>query len=381
MRGRPDRQQAMFVAFDLEQRVPSDHPLRAIKTWCDQVLGSMSRDFDRAYGTKGQVGIPPESLLKALLLRALFGLPSERRLCEACEFNLLYRWFIDWPVERPMWTPEVFSVNWQRFEDHAFVQTFFDRVVGQGIGRGLIGDDRFNVDGTLMRSLAGHKSVQPIPPEVNEGPHDEDEPSGGDCTSGGGGDLNGWGQFKKSKRTNATHRSVVDPQARLASRGGEAHPSHSMHVLTDAASGLCVSITIDEANGRAERRSAIAMLDRVREQHWLKPRVIAADAGYGTGDFLTAAEARGVTPHAAMSRQPIKGDSDRHQARRRMRRRHRTKAYRVSQRVRRLIEPMIGWCKDVGGLRRTRFLGRRRIHEDAMLVAAAWNLMRMTRLT
>ena len=363
MRGRPERQQSMFVAFDLEQRVPADHPLRPIKVWCDRVLGTMSRDFDRAYGTKSQVGIPPESLLKALLLRALFGIPSERRLCEACEFNLLYRWFLDWPIDRPMWTPEVFSVNRQRFEDHAFVQTFFDRVVSEGIGRGLVGDDRFNVDGTLMRSLAGHKSVKPVEPQ------DDDQ------------DLNGWGQFKKTRRSNATHRSVVDPEARLASRGGEAHPSHSMHVLTDAGSGLCLSVRVDEANGRAERTNAIAMLDRVRERHGLRPRIIAADAGYGTGDFLTAAEERGVTPHAAMTRHPIKGDRDRHQARRRMRRRHRTKAYRISQRVRRLIEPMIGWCKDIGGLRRTRFLGRRRIQDDALLVATAWNLLRMTRLT
>jgi transposase len=373
MRGQVDRQRSMFVALDVEQRVPEDHPLRAVKAWCDEVLASMSREFDRAYGTRGQVSVPPESLLKALLLRALFGIPSERRLCEACEYNLLYRWFIDWPIERVMWTPEVFSVNRERFERHGFIETFFGRVVEAGIGRGLVSDDRFNVDGTLMRSLAGHKSVKPM--ATTEG--DDDHPAEGEEQR----DLNGWGQFKKSKRSNATHRSIVDPDARLASRGGEAHPSHSMHVLTDADSGLCLSLSVDEANGTAERANAIAMLDQVHRRHRLKPRIIAADAGYGTGDFLCAAEDRGITPHAAMPAKPIQGDSQRHLARRRMKRRFKSEAYRTSQRLRRLIEPMIGWCKDIGGLRRTRFLGRQRIQDDALMVATAWNLMRMTRLT
>lgn len=364
MRGRRERQQSMFVAFNVEERVPGDHPLREVKRRCDAVLGSMSREFDGAYGTTGRVGIPPESLLKALLLRALFAIPSETRLCEACEFNVLYRWFIDWPLERAMWTPEAFSMNRDRFEEHGFVRKFFDRVVGEGIAQGLIGDDRFSVDGTLIRSLAGHKSLRPI---------DEDRDDDDD-------DLNGWSDFKGQKRSNATHRSVVDPDALLAGRGREAHPSHSMHLLTDAASGLCVSVSVGVADGHAERRHALAMLDRVARRHGVRPRVLAADGGYGAGEFLREVESRGVTPHSAMAKGKIKGDSAAHHARRRMRRRQRSKTYRVSQRLRRLIEPVIGWCKDVGGLRRTRFLGHERIQDDAMLTAAAWNLLRMTRL-
>ena len=362
MRGQVDHQQSMFVAFDLEQRVPDDHPLRPIKAWCDKLLAGMSRDFNRAYGIKGQVSIPPESLIKSLLLRALFAIPSERRLCEACEFNLLYRWFIDWSIEKPMWTPEVFSMNRERFELHDLVRKFFDRVVAEGIAEGLVRDDRFSVDGSLIRSLAGHKSVKPI-----------DDDSDDD-------DLNSWSEFKGKKRSNKTHHSVVDPESRLAGRGGEAHPSHSMHVMTDSASGLCMSVAVDVADGRAERCNAVAMLDRVRKRHGIQPRLIAADAAYGTGDFLCAVEERGITPHAAMSSMPIVGDTERHRARRRMRRRHRSKSYRASQRLRRLIEPVIGWCKDVGGLRRTRFLGRKRIQDDAMMVASAWNLLRMATL-
>jgi transposase len=362
MRGRADGQQSMFVAFDLEQRVPADHPLRPIKVWCDRLLSSMSRDFDKAYGDCGPKGIPPESLIKCLLLRALFGIPSERRLCEACEFNLLYRWFIDWPIEKPMWTPEAFSMNRDRFELHGLVRKFFDRLVAEGIIAGLIDDDRFSVDGTLIRSLAGHKSVKPI----DEDPKDHDG--------------NGWSSFKGKKRCNATHRSVVDPDARLASKGGEAHPSHSLHMLTHASSGLCLALRVDTADGRAERRNALSMLDGVARRHRLRPKVVGADAGYGAGEFLVELESRGITPHAAMARGKIKGESERHGARRRMRRRMRTKGYRLSQKLRRMVEPVIGWCKDTGGLRRTRFIGHERIQDDGLIVAAAWNLMRMVTL-
>jgi len=221
--------------------------LRAIKSRCDAILKGMSRDFNKAYGRTGRVGIPPESLIKALLLRARFAIPSERRLCEACSFNILYRWFIDWPIEQPMWTPEAFSMNRDRFERHDLVNKFFQRVVSEGITDGLIGDDRFSVDGTLIRSLAGHKSIKPIK-------HDENDDD----------DRNGWSSFKGQKRSNTTHRSVVDPEARLMSKGGAAHLSHALHVMTDARTGLCVCVSVNTADGRCERRNALMMLDRVR---------------------------------------------------------------------------------------------------------------------
>jgi len=168
MRGHVDGQQAMFVAFNVEEKVPLDHPLRATKTRCDALLKTMNRDFNAAYRHTGRVGIPPESLINALLLRALFAIPSERRLCEACDFNILYQWFIDWPIEKPMWTPEASSMNRQRFEMHNLVSKFFQRVVSEGIADGLIGDDRFAVDGTLIRSRAGHKWFQPLKHEQND---------------------------------------------------------------------------------------------------------------------------------------------------------------------------------------------------------------------
>ncbi len=363
MRGRNDRQQTIFVAFDLESRVPEDHPLRPIKRWCDAVLAAMSRDFNKAYGKTGRVSIPPESLIKALLIRALFGIPSERRLCEAVEYNFLYRWFIDWPIDRPMWTPEAFSMNRDRFEQHDLVRKFFDRIVAEGVAEQLIGDDRFTVDGTLIRSLAGHKSLRPI----GEKRKDDD-------------DLNGWAEFKGQKRSNKTHRSVVDPDARLAGRGKVAHLSHSMHVLTDSYNGLCLNVSIDSTDGQAERRNALLLLDRVAKRHRLTPNVLAADANYTSGEFLCEVESRGITPHAAMPKVKIKGDTDHHRARRRAKRRMKTRAYRISQKLRRFVEPVIGWLKNTGGIHRTRFLGRVRIEDDAMLVGAAWNLIRMIHL-
>lgn len=182
------------MAFDLEQRVPEDHALRPIKAWCDRALTGMSRDFNQAYGKTGRVSIPPETLIKALLLRALFSIPSERRLCEAIEFNLLYRWFIDWPLERPAFTPEVFSMNRERFELHDIVRKFFERVVAEAMAEGLLEGDHLTVDGTLIRSLAGHKSIKLIGDDKDD-------------------DLNKWSGFAAlaggSCRTRPTVRSWI----------------------------------------------------------------------------------------------------------------------------------------------------------------------------
>ena len=365
MRGQVDRQQSMFVVFNLEVRIPDDHPLRPIKAWCDRALAGMSRDFNNAYSTRGRDSIPPETLIKALLIRALYSIPSESRLCEAIEFNLLYRWFIDWPLDRKAFTPEVFSVNRDRFEMHDLVRKFFERIIAEAMAQGLLDGDHLTVDGALIRSLAGKKSMKRI-----DNDHENND------------DLNTWAGFKGEKISNKTHRSVVDPEARLMRKGGDgAHLSHSMHLLTDSKSRLCVGLAIDAADGHAERRNALAMLDRVRRRHGFVPTTLAADAGYGTGAFLCEVEDRGIRPHAAMGSNHIVGDTELHTARKRMRARQRTQSYRASQRIRRMIEPVIGWLKDTGHLSRTRFLGRPRIQDDALLVAAAWNLLRMTRLS
>ena len=382
MRGHVDRQQQMFVALNLEEKIPQDHPLRPIKRWCDQVLASMRWDFEAAYSHTGKRGIPPEQMLKGLLLQVLYSIRSERKLMEAIEFNLLYRWFLDLPVDAAVWTPEAYSVNRQRFIDHGLVRTFFDHVVQQAWRKQLISEDHFTVDGTLIRSLASHKSIEAKDgrtkaAKAQQRQNDDDDPD----QSGGGRDaLKSW---RGQKLSNATHHSRTDPEALLARKGlgKAAQLCHSGHVLMDNRGGLCLDIRIGHADGHAEREHALQMLDHVRRRHRLRPKTTGFDAGYDDGAFLCEVERRDITPHVPVRQGPIRARDEAGQARRRVRRRATTTGYRLSQRVRKRVEQIIGWGKTNGQLARTRFLGHERIELEAMMTGAAYNLLRMTRLT
>lgn len=376
MRGRVPRQQTMFVAFDLEQFVPADHPLRKAKRWADALLAEMSRDFSKAYGTTGKPGIPPERLIKALLLQALYSIPSETRLVDAIQYNLLYRWFLDLPLEDDAWTQEAFSMNRERFELHDLYRKFFDRVVAECIDKRLASPDHFTIDGTLIRSLASHKSLTRIDAADAPKKKDHDDPDAGS----GGRDVSV--DWRGQKRSNATHRSTTDPDARLARKGGgkESHLCHSGHVLMENRSGLCLAVAVDTANGHAERENALRMLRHVERRHGLVPRTAGMDAGYRAGEFLCALEAHGSTPHVPIPDDPIRGDTPEADARRRTRRRMKTVGYRLSQRVRKRVEQIIGWGKTVAGLTRTRFIGHVRIENSALVAGAAYNLLRMTKL-
>lgn len=380
MRGRVDRQASMFVAFNVEDAIPESHPLRKVKRWADAILVDMRADLKAAYSDVGRPGIPPEQMLKALLLRALYAIPSERRLMEAIEFNLLYRWFLDLPPAERAWTPEAFSVNRERFLAHNLVRKFFDRVVAEGLGPRLVSNDHFTVDGTLIRSWASHKSVKPIDgSKKSGGSGGDDEGPRGQGRSGSRDESVDW---RGERRTNATHRSTTDPQARLARKGGgrEAHLSHSAHVMMENRSGLCVDVAVDYADGKAERRSASEMLRRVERRHGLRPRTLGADTGYDDGVFMMELELRGITPHIPVREGRLKARDEPGEARRRARRRMRQVGYAISQRVRKRVEQVIGWNKTVAGLARTRFIGHARIAMDAMMSGAAYNLLRMTRL-
>jgi len=372
MRGRVDSQKEIFHTFNLEDLVPVNHPLRSIKKRADAILKVMSRRFSAAYGQTGRPSIPPERLIKALLLQAVYSIRSEIQLCEQINYNMLFRWFLDMSPSESVWTPEVFSMNRQRFGDHGFVRDFFDRVVSEAVLEGLVSEDHFSVDGTLIQSFASMKSLRPV------GTTDRKVSDGSDDDDPGNPTVN----FRGEKRSNATHRSLVDPEARLA-RKGPGKPallSHSAHVLMDNRSGLCLDLAVDQAHGKAERWQARTMLERTERRHGLWPRTVGLDAGYVDGTFLADLEAQGITPHVPVGEGVIRGDHAGARARRKARRRKRTRAYQISQRIRKRIEEIIGWCKDVGGLARARFVGRWKIRQQGEATAAAYNLLRMARL-
>lgn len=372
MRGRIDHQSEVFHTFHLEDLIPSDHPLRSIKSRTDGILKDLSHLFGAAYGRTGRPSIPPERLIKAMLLQALYSIRSEIQLCEQIQYNMLFRWFLDMTPSESVWTPEVFSMNRQRFADHGFVRRFFERVVEEAVLKGLVSGDHFSVDGTLIQSFASMKSLRPLASA------DEKVSDGSDDQDPGNPTVN----FRGEKRRNATHRSIVDGEARLA-RKGDGKPAilaHSGHVLMENRHGLCVDIDVDQADGHAERRCAQRMLNRAAREHGLWPRTLGMDGGYVDGSFLADLEDVDCIPHVPMGDGAIKGDDRGARARRRALRRCGTKAHTLSQRIRKRVEELIGWCKTIGGLARARFVGRWKIAMQAASTAAAYNLLRMARL-
>ena len=369
MRGNPKLQNPMFFVVHIEERLPKNHPLRAIKRRADEVLKGMERAFTDAYSETGRPGIPPEALLKALLLEALYSIPSERRLVDAITWNLLYRWFCDIEPDAEMWDATAFTHNRERFERHGLVQKFFERVVASALVEEYASNDHFTVDGTLIQSWASLKSFRPKDEPVNRPP-----------TEGG---SNPAVNFRGEKRSNETHQSTTDPEARLArkSKGTAALLCHSGHALMENRHGLCLDIAIAVADGHAERDTAEKLLRRFARRHGIKPKTLGGDAGYEAGEFLHQVEKElQITPHVAITAERVTSIGGGGDARRRMLRRMKTKGYALSQRARKKIEQMFGWMKQAGGLRKVRHVGRWKIQQVAYLWAAAFNLLRLAHL-
>ena len=286
-------------------------------------------------------------------------------------FNMLYRWFLDLPLDEKVWTPEAFSVNRDRFERHGLVRKFFDRIVAEAYRQDLASSDHFTVDGTLIRSWASDKSLVPRNPQQTPAPGRQDDDPGNPTVN-----------FHGRKRSNATHVSTTDPQALLARKGPgkEAHLSHSGHVLMENRNGLVLGVQIEPADGTAERRAAKAMLKRVKRRHGRHPKTLGTDAGYDDGSFLLALEQAQIKPHVPLRDGPIVATDEPAQARRRMRRRMSSVGYAISQKIRKRVEEIFGWSKTIGGLARSRLVGRWKIAQEALVVAAAYNLLRRTRL-
>lgn len=392
MRGHATGQSNLFVKIDLEDLVPEGHPLRAIKRMADAALAAISRTLGAAYAPAekgGRPGVPPERLLKALVLMSLYTVRSERALCERIAFDMLFRWFLDMTPDEPCFDHSVFSVNRERLDRLDVTGKFSDRIVRMALEAGLVTEDHFSIDGSLLQSHASLKSLKHIE-EIRKAAEEREKKD----RDGGGGssspsprpDSNAWVDFKGQKRGNRTHRSTTDPEARLytKSSGQAALLHHSVHVLMENRHGIGVGIKVGRADGRAERKCALRMLDRAKRTLGIEPATLGADRAYDTGDFLLALEARGVEPHVACrSRKRIetpREDDEGAWARWLNQQRRRDRAFRTSQRKRKLNEEIFGWLKQFGGLRRARVVGRWKIQQLADIALGTLNLVRMRRL-
>ncbi len=360
MRGEQDPQVSMLAFIvDMEARIPLDHPLRTIKDLADESLAELSPVFDAMYAEVGRPSLPPERLLKASLLISLYTVRSERAFCEQLDYDLLFRWFLGMNVIEPSFDPSTFSKNRARLLEHRVAQQFFDAVLRRADERDLLSDEHFTVDGTLIEAAASLKSFRPKgEPPSDEPPDDPGNPS-----------VNFHGQ----KRSNETHQSTTDPQARLArkGKGKEAHLAYTGHVLMENRNGLVVDFEVTTATGTAEREAAVRLVDAAEERGF-RPATLGGDKNYDTKNFVADLRKRDVTPHVTQNtsgrRSAIDGRTTRHAG------------YAISQRIRKRVEEIFGWMKTVGGFRRTRFVGLARTSLAGYLVAAAYNLVRVARL-
>jgi transposase len=354
MRGDDQQPDAMFSYRRPEERVPADHPLRPIREMVGRALGELSPEFARLYPTTGRPSIPPEKLLRALLLQLLYSIRSERQLMEQLDYNLLFRWFVGLSMDDAVWDPTVFTKNRERLLRGDVARAFFERVLAQAKGRQLLSAEHFTVDGTLIEAWAGLKSFKPRGAAATP-PDDPGNPT-----------VN----FHGERRSNATHASSTDPEARLMRKGNqrEAKLSYQGHVLMENRHGLVVDACLTQASGTAERETALAMARN------LPPgATLGADKGYDTAGFVAALRAHGVTPHVAQHtthrRSAIDGRTTRHGG------------YAVSQRKRKLVEEIFGWAKTIALLRKARHRGVRRVGWMFTFALAVYNLVRIRNLT
>jgi transposase len=362
MRGSDDRSGELFSYVDLEARVRRDHPLRAIRVVVNEALVALEREFAALYSPLGRPSIPPEKLLRAMLLQAFYSIRSERLLMERLEYDLLFRWFVGIGVDDAAWDHSVFSKNRDRLLAGDIAAKFLGAVLAQSRVKKLLSTDHFSVDGTLIEAWASMKSVKP-----KDGPRD----TPGEPPARGGG-RNADANFHGQKRSNDTHASTTDPDARLyrKGQGKETKLCFIGHGLMENRSGLLVDACLTRADGHAERVAALHMIEPRAE----RPTAITlgADKAYDARDFVNELRSMNVTPHVARNTSgrssAIDGRTTRHPG------------YAVSQRIRKRIEEAFGWIKTVGGQEKSRFRGRHRVGWAFTFAAAAYNLVRLPKL-
>lgn len=353
MRGDEKQQGGMFSYVSMEERVPQDHPLRPIRRLVEQILATMSKRFDELYAENGRPSIPPERLLRALLLQMFYSIRSERLLMEQLDYNLLFRWFVGLEMDEPVWNHAVFSKNRERLLNETVAREFFAEVLKQA--QRHLSKEHFTVDGTMIEAWASQKSFQ--------------RKDGGDDDTGSSANFHG------EKRANETHQSKTDSDARLykKSRGSEAKLSYLGHVLVENRHGLVVDAMLTQADGTAEADAAILMADAMRKKRRGRRFTLGADKAYDSRDVVTTWQAMNITPHVAQNnknrRSAIDGRTTRH------------RGYAMSQSRRPIIERTFAWLKAVAGIRKVKLRGLEKVSWLFQYAVAAYNLWRIPRLT
>lgn len=356
MRGHDEQTGHLFSYLSPEERVPADHPLRAIRQMTDRALARLSQKFDAMYSEIGRPSIPPEQLLRALLLQVLYTVRSERMLMEQLQYNLLFRWFVGLNMDDPVWDATVFSKNRDRLLAANVAALFFQRVLDEAKAQDVISDEHFTVDGTLLEAWAGLKSLKKV--GAND-PLPSDDPG------------NPTVNFHGETRTNATHVSTTDPDAKLARKGAgkEAKLSYSGHVLMENRNGLVVDAAVRLATGTAERDAAFDMAAQIPGDRRV---TVGGDKNYDTAALVAKWRGLGVTPHVAQNNKRRRSAIDQ--------RTTRHSGYLISQQKRKRVEEVFGWLKTVGGFRKLRHRGQQRVEWMFTFGVAAYNLVRLRNL-
>jgi transposase len=356
MRGANDKQSSMLVLMSPDSLVPVGHPARAIKRLADECLAELSVVFDGMYAETGRPSIPPERLLKSMLLMALYSVPSERMLCERLRYDLLFRWFLDMSMVDAPFDASTFSRNRERLLEHEVAHRFLQKVVQLAERKRLMSSEHFSVDGTLIQAWASMKSFRP----KNE--KDDDR-----------GDGNGWADFEGQQRKNDTHESRTDPEAKLyrKGKGQEARLCFGEHLLMENRNGLIVDVAVRPAVGVTESEAALDLM--MRSVPLDRPITVGGDKAFDNRGFVEGARQLGATPHVAQNITAYRGSAIDGRT-------TRPAGYGISQVVRRRIESIFGWKKTVGGVRRTRYRGVARTDFFSTMVAVAYNLLRISRL-
>lgn len=351
MRGQLPSQPSFVSLINVETLIPVSHPIRTIKRMCDAVLREMSGHFDEVYAAHGAPSIPPETLLKGKVLQALYTVRSDRQLCARLQTDLLFRWFVDLPLDEPVFDASTYSKNQARLLQHEVADLFFAEVVALARRHGWVSDEHFSVDGTLIEAWASLKSFRP---------------QGTDQGPGAG---NAWMDFKGEKRRNDTHASTTDPEAKLVRKGPgkEARLCFAGHATMENRNGLCVLFEVQPAVGAPESAVAVDQMVELRNRGF-RPKTVGADKGYHTHEFVKGVREQKIVPHCARK----DGQSTLHVLL--------TLAHAISQKLRKRIEEIFGWSKTTGCFRKSRYRGVERTHAQGQYVVAAWNLLRMAKL-